>query len=306
MSSVREQLGNLVDHPIVQRFIVFVLLLNAITLGLDTSPEVMAQYGDLINRINQIIPIIFVIEVGSRLFARGKSFFKESWNVFDIIIISVSFLPSGSAFSALRALRILRVLHVISLVPRMRHVVGAMIKSLPQIGSIVALLLIISYISSVIVTHLYSLPYPELFGSIGLSMLTLFQLMTLEGWAAEVVRPVMETHPYSVFLFIPYMLMTAFAILNLFTAVLVDSMQVLQNSYEQDKSDHETANVLHEELDGLRAEMHEITRELQRMQGGPVSESRQVEPKKLASQPIDDQVSDLKSQLDDKKSKSDA
>ncbi len=109
------------------------LLLNAITLDLDTSPEVMEKYGELIDRINQIIPIIFVIEVGSRWLARGKTFFKESWNVFDIVIISISFLPSGSAFSALRALRILRVLHVISLVPRMRHVVAAMIKSLPQI-----------------------------------------------------------------------------------------------------------------------------------------------------------------------------
>jgi voltage-gated sodium channel len=282
-----------------------VLLLNAITLGLDTSPEVMEKYGELIDRINQIIPIIFVIEVGSRWLARGKTFFKESWNVFDIVIISISFLPSGSAFSALRALRILRVLHVISLVPRMRHVVAAMIKSLPQIGSIVALLIIISYISAVIVTHLYGQPYPELFGSIGLSMLTLFQLMTLEGWAAEVVRPVMETHPYSVFLFIPYMLITAFAILNLFTAVLVDSMQVLQNSYTQEKSDHETAHVLHEELDALRTEMHEITRELQRMQGGPVSASRQSGSKKLAPKPIDDQVSELKSQLQDKKSDSD-
>lgn len=295
MSGVREQLGNLVDHPIVQRFIVFVLLLNAATLGLDTSPEIMAEYGELINRINQIIPIIFVIEVGTRWIARGKRFFNESWNVFDIIIISISFLPSGSAFSALRALRILRVLHVISLVPRMRHVVAAMIKSLPQIGSIVALLIIISYISAVIVTHLYGQPYPELFGSIGLSMLTLFQLMTLEGWAAEVVRPVMETHPYSVFLFIPYMLMTAFAILNLFTAVLVDSMQVLQNSYEQDKSDHETAHVLHEELDGLRTEMHEITRELQRMQGGPVSASRQSGTANPEPAPADDQGSEQKS-----------
>lgn len=306
MSGVRNQLGNLVDHPIVQRFIVFVLLLNALTLGLDTSPEVMEKYGDLITRINEIIPIIFVIEVGSRLIARGKGFFKESWNVFDIVIISISFLPSGSAFSALRALRILRVLHVISLVPRMRHVVAAMIKSLPQIGSIVALLLIISYISAVIVTHLYGQPYPELFGDIGLSMLTLFQLMTLEGWAAEVVRPVMETHPYSVFLFIPYMLMTAFAILNLFTAVLVDSMQVLQNSYAQDKSDHETAHVLHEELEALRTEMSEITRELQRMQGGPSAASRQTGPRKLDPKPIDDQVSDLKSQLEANKSKTDA
>jgi len=265
MDGIRESLGNLVDHTITQRFIVFVLFLNAVTLGLDTAPAIMAEYGELIDNVNAIIPVIFVIEVGSRLIARGKRFFKESWNVFDIIIISVSFLPSGSAFSALRALRILRVLHVISLVPRMRHVVAAMIRSLPQIGSIVALLIIISYISAVIVTHLYGADYPELFGTIGRSMLTLFQLMTLEGWAAEVVRPVMETHPKSVFLFIPYMLMTAFAILNLFTAVLVDSMQILQQNYSYERTQQSTAKVVTDEMVDVKADLLALTQEIRQL-----------------------------------------
>ncbi len=265
MDGLRETLGNLVDHRVTQRFIVFVLLLNALTLGLDTAPSVMGQYGELINSINAIIPIIFVIEVGTRWIARGRSFFKESWNIFDVVIISISFLPSGSAFSALRALRILRVLHVISLVPRMRHVVAAMIRSLPQIGSILALLVIISYISAVIVTHLYGEGYPELFGSIGRSMLTLFQLMTLEGWAAEVVRPVMETHPYSVFLFIPYMLMTAFAILNLFTAVLVDSMQILQQNYTYERTEQQTAKILTDEMVDVKAELLALTQEIRKL-----------------------------------------
>ena len=262
MANIREAMGNLVDHAYVQRFIVFVLLLNAATLGMDTSPEIMAKYGDAIDTINRIIPIIFVIEVGTRWIARGRSFFKESWNIFDIVIISISFLPSGNAFSAIRALRILRVLHVISLVPRMRHVVAAMIRSLPQIGSILALLIIVSYISAVIVTHLYGIDYPELFGTIGRSMLTLFQLMTLEGWAAEVVRPVMETHPYSVFLFIPYMLMTAFAILNLFTAVLVDSMQILQQNYTRDRADENTVHAITQEMVAVKADLQSLTNEV--------------------------------------------
>lgn len=267
MDGLRETLGNLVDHRVTQRFIVFVLFLNALTLGLDTAPSVMGEYGELIDNINTIIPIIFVIEVGSRFIARGSKFFKESWNVFDVVIISISFLPSGSAFSALRALRILRVLHVISLVPRMRHVVAAMIRSLPQIGSILALLIIISYISAVIVTHLYGEDYPELFGSIGRSMLTLFQLMTLEGWAAEVVRPVMETHPYSVFLFIPYMLMTAFAILNLFTAVLVDSMQILQQNYTYERTEQQTAKILTDEMVDVKADLLALTQEIRKLRG---------------------------------------
>lgn len=265
MDGMREKLGNLVDHTAVQRFIVFVLLLNAVTLGLETSDEIMTSYGSWIERINDIIPYIFVVEVTARFLARGRRFFSDTWNVFDVIIISVSFLPSGSAFSALRALRVLRVLHVISLVPRMRHVVAAMIRSLPQIGSILALLIIISYISSVIVTHLYGADYPELFGTIGRSMLTLFQLMTLEGWAAEVVRPVMETHPYSVFLFIPYMLMTAFAILNLFTAVLVDSMQLIQQNYAYERSENETRSIIKTELADVKADLTTLTQEIKHL-----------------------------------------
>lgn len=275
MTGIRNAMGNFVDHAYVQRFIVFVLVLNAATLGMDTSPEIMAKYGDLINTINTIIPVIFVVEVGTRWIARGRSFFKESWNVFDIVIISISFLPSGSAFSAIRALRILRVLHVISLVPRMRHVVAAMIRSLPQIGSILALLIVVSYISAVIVTHLYGADYPELFGTIGRSMLTLFQLMTLEGWAAEVVRPVMETHPYSVFLFIPYMLMTAFAILNLFTAVLVDSMQILQQNYTRDRAEESTVHAVTQEMLGVKADLQSLTNEVKALNASLNSSKKQ-------------------------------
>lgn len=274
MNGFRETIGNIVDHKISQRFIVVLLFVNALTLGLETSDEIMSTYGSWIGDINDQIPYIFVVEIAARLIARGRSFFKEAWNIFDVIIITVSFLPSGSAFSALRALRILRVLHVISLVPRMRHVVAAMIRSLPQIGSIVALLLIISYISSVIVTHLYGVDYPELFGSIGRSMLTLFQLMTLEGWAAEVVRPVMETHPYSVLLFIPYMLMTAFAILNLFTAVLVDSMQLIQQNYSYERSENETRSIIKTELADVKDDLSTLSVEIKKLRADIESQSK--------------------------------
>ena len=309
MDGFRRTLGDVVDHPFVQRVVVFVLLLNAITLGLDTSPEIMSKYGDIIDRINEVIPFIFVVEVGSRFIAKGRSFFRETWNIFDVVIISISFLPSGSAFSALRALRILRVLHVISLVPRMRHVVAAMIRSLPQIGSILALLIIMSYISAVIVTHLYGESYPELFGTIGLSMLTLFQLMTLEGWAAEVVRPVMETHPYSVFLFIPYMLMTAFAILNLFTAVLVDSMQILQQNYTYEKTEQQTAQIIATELTSLKVDIERLSRDVTSLaaavnESQPVNDVISEAPRKTEPKPVDNEIAQLKAALAAKKADS--
>jgi voltage-gated sodium channel len=157
----------------------------------------------------------------------------------------------------------------------MRHVVAAMIRSLPQIGSILALLIVVSYISAVIVTHLYGVDYPELFGTIGRSMLTLLQLMTLEGWAAEVVRPVMETHPYSVFLFIPYMLMTAFAILNLFTAVLVDSMQILQQNYTRDRAEESTVHAVTQEMLGVKADLQSLTNEVKALNASLNSSKKQ-------------------------------
>lgn len=297
MDGFRAAVGRVVDHPVSQRLVVLVLLLNAVTLGLETSEQVKAVYGPAIDQINDIIPWIFVLEVGSRFFARGKRFFRETWNIFDAIIIGVSFLPSGSAFSAVRALRILRVLHVISLVPRMRHVVAAMVRSLPQIGSIVALLIIVIYIGSVIFTHLYGKDYPELFGSIGYSMLTLFQLMTLEGWAAEVVRPVMETHPYSVFLFIPFMLMTAFAILNLFTAVLVDSMQILQQNYTRERTEQETAQIITSELMGVKSDIADMHRDLAKLAAAVAKQTGTDAPKGPAKTDIGDQVSQLVAQL---------
>lgn len=255
MESFRGKLGRIIDSTWSQRFIVAVLLVNAVTLGLETSPWLMGSYGHVILTINDIIPFIFVVEVGTRLIARGPRFFREAWNVFDVIIISVSFLPSGQAFAALRALRILRILHVISVVPRMRHVVASMLRSIPQISSILALLLILTYISGVITTHLFGIDYPEQFGSIGTSMLTLFQLMTLEGWAGDVVRPVMEKYPYSVLFFIPYMLATAFAILNLFTAVLVDSMQIIQQNYTYERTEENIHNMVQDELVQVKSDL---------------------------------------------------
>ncbi len=290
MPTWRQKLGDVVDGPVCQRFVVFVLLLNALLLGLETSDTVMAMYGEPISFINDVIPFIFVVEVGGRWVARGWRFFRETWNVFDFVIISISFLPSGSAFAALRALRVLRVLHVISLVPRMRHVVAAMLRSLPQIGSILGLLIILNYIGAVITTHLFGVDHPEIFGSIGLSMLTLFQLMTLEGWAAEVVRPVMETAPYSVFLFIPYMLMTAFAILNLFTAVLVDSMQIIQQNYSYERTEQEFADIFAEELVAVKSDLQSLTREIRALRG------TSAEPV-----PVGDEIAKLRAKLNEKK-----
>lgn len=255
MESFRGKLGQIIDSTWSQRFIVAVLLVNAVTLGVETSPWLMGSYGPVIMTINDVIPIIFVVEVGTRLIARGPRFFREAWNVFDVIIISVSFLPSGQAFAALRALRILRILHVISVVPRMRHVVASMLRSIPQISSILALLLILTYISGVITTHLFGADYPEQFGGIGTSMLTLFQLMTLEGWAGDVVRPVMEKYPYSVLFFIPYMLATAFAILNLFTAVLVDSMQIIQQNYTYERTEENIHHIVQDELVQVKSDL---------------------------------------------------
>ncbi len=238
--SFREKLNQIVSSPFVEKFIISLLILNAITLGLETSTVVMNTAGTFIHIIDTTILTIFVIEITARLIAKGPSFFRNGWNVFDAAIVIIALIPSTGPLQVLRSLRILRILRLTSAVPSMRRVVNGLITAIPGMGSITALLILIFYICSVVATNLFGSTFPKLFGTIGASFYTLFQVMTLEGWSDAIVRPVMEVHPYAWLFFIPFILLTSFTVLNLFIGIIVSSMQ---QDYEE---------VAHEERDALR------------------------------------------------------
>ncbi|MEW7007543.1 ion transporter [Lentilitoribacter sp. EG35] len=261
VTNARTPLQNFTEHPIFGRTILTLIVINAIILGMETSDAIMASMlGPILLILDKIILGIFVVEVVLRLIADFKGFWRNPWRIFDLTIVTISLIPATGALSAMRAFRILRVLRLISQVRSMRRVVTGLLSALPGMGSIVLLLSIIFYVFAVISTKLFKDAFPEWFGSIGESSYTLFQIMTLESWSMGVVRPVMEQFPYAWLLFVPFIIMTAFTVLNLFIGVIVDAMQ---HEHEQEARE-ERENLISDnelilsELRALRAEVKEL------------------------------------------------
>lgn len=242
--SSRAAIAAFLDRPTVSRFIIAVILINAVTLGLETVPEVMTRVGTLILAIDRICLAIFVVELVLRLYALGWRFFRSGWNVFDFVIIGISLLPATGSFSVLRAMRILRVLRVVSAVPSLRRVVDGLGRALPGMGSVFLLILIIYYIAAVMATKLFGASFPEWFGSLTATSFTLFQIMTLEGWSGEIVRPIMAVYPYAWAFFVPFILITTFAVLNLIVGLIVNSMQEAASEAEEQRDQAFEAKVM--------------------------------------------------------------
>jgi voltage-gated sodium channel len=222
------------------------ILINALILGLETSPAVMAAVGPGLRVLDSLILAIFVVEIAMRIAVHRLAFFRDAWSVFDFVVVAIAIVPATENLSVLRALRVLRVLRLITIVPALRRVVGGLIASLPGMGSIALLLLLLFYVFAVMATQLFGRDFPEIFGNLGRSAFTLFTVMTLEGWVDGVVKPVMQIYPYAWLFFIPYILITTFAVLNLFIAVIVNAMQ----------TEHEAARKEEERL--LREEQRKL------------------------------------------------
>ena len=256
--TIRDHLHKMVSSKITEKFIITLLIINAVTLGLETSKTVMNNVGPVIQIIDTTILTIFVIEITARLIAHGRSFFYSGWNIFDALIIFIALVPSTGELQVLRSLRILRILRLASAIPSMRRVVDGLITAIPGMGSITALLVLIFYIFSVIATNLYGETFPHFFGSIGSSLYSLFQIMTLESWSAGIVRPVMEVHPNAWIFFVPFILLTSFTVLNLFIGIIVSSMQ---QDYED--SAMEERDALHEDNRKTVNEVRALKEEVQ-------------------------------------------
>lgn len=226
---MREKLDRWLERPAFTNFIVAVIIFNAVLLGMETSPALMGRFGNLILTLDQLCLAIFVVEIFLKITARGFRFFRNGWNVFDFVIVGIALVPAGQGLAVLRALRILRVLRVISVAPRLRRVVEGFITALPGMGSVFLLMTIIFYIGSVIATKLFAPSFPEWFGSLPASAYTLFQIMTLESWSMGIVRPVMEIYPQAWLFFVPFILTTTFAVVNLLVGLIVNSMHDAHN-----------------------------------------------------------------------------
>ncbi|WP_430437122.1 ion transporter [Oceanibaculum nanhaiense] len=219
-----DRLKGFIESGAFQNFIIGVIIVNAVTLGLETSATAMNLAGPVLIVLDRIALSIFIIEIVLKLIVYRLRFFRDAWNIFDFLVVGVTLMPAGEGVSVLRSLRILRVLRLISVVPSLRKVVHALLRAIPGMGSVVALLSLVFYVAAVMATKLFGASFPDWFGTIGASFYTLFQVMTLESWSMGIVRPVMEAYPYAWLFFIIFILLTTFAVLNLFIAIIVDAM----------------------------------------------------------------------------------
>jgi len=258
---VRHWLKGILDNPRSEWVITGLIVVNAITLGLETSPAAVAAIGPLLAFLDVAILTVFVIELTARIYVHRLAFFRDPWSLFDFFVVAVALMPATGNLSVLRALRILRVLRLITVVPSLRRVVGGLITALPGMGSIVALLSLIYYVASVMATKLFGESFPEWFGTIPASAYSLFQIMTLESWSMGIVRPVMEQYPYAWAFFVPYIIVTTFAALNLFIGVVVNAMQSEHDKVVQDEMAAER-EIMQQETEPMMAEIRLLRAEI--------------------------------------------
>jgi voltage-gated sodium channel len=252
----RTRLGSWVEHGAVQRTLVALILLNALVLGLETVPAA-AHWEPWLEAVDSALLVVFVIEIAVRILAHGARFFRDPWSLFDFVVVGIALLPDTGAFSVLRALRVLRVLRLLTMVPSMRRVVSGLLRAIPGLSSVFAILALIFYVAAVMAAKLFGAAFPELFGSLGASAFTLFQVMTLEGWSGDVTRPVMAVYPYAWIFFIGFILVATFTMLNLFIAVIVNAIQA-EHVPDGEHSGGHREGELADEIRSLRAELGEL------------------------------------------------
>ena len=269
-SSFRSRLRGVVECALFRHTILGLIAINAVILGLQTSPRAMAAIGPELILIDHVILWIFVVEIILRIIVYRLSFFRDPWGLFDLFVVAIALAPASEEFSVLRALRVLRVLRIISGVPRLRRVVGALLHAVPGIGAIGLLLGLVFYVFAVIATKLFGGEFPQWFGTIGESMYSLFQIMTLESWSMGIVRPVMEQFPQAWAFFVPFIIVSSFTVLNLFIAIIVDSMQTM-HAEREDRTVEKIETVIDSdtrlvsrEISALREEIAELKNKLDR------------------------------------------
>ncbi|MFP4519195.1 MAG: ion transporter [Oceanicaulis sp.] len=239
-----------------RNFITTLILINAAILGLTTY-DLPGPALDWLRYADMAIIAVFVVEIALKLSVQRARFFRSGWNWFDFTVVAISLIPDAGAFTVLRALRVLRLFRLFSVIPEMRSVVEALAKAIPGMGAIMLVLGVIFYVGAVMGAKLFSGTHPEFFANLGGSAFTLFQVMTLESWSMGVARPVIADHPYAWIFFVGFIVLTSFAVLNLFIAVIVDSMQSKHFDAETERQAmaHDERELLLTEVKALRKEM---------------------------------------------------
>ncbi|MFA1819406.1 ion transporter [Virgibacillus oceani] len=259
MKSYRQLCANIAGHPWFINVIIALIFVNAVIVGLETYPVILDSYGNWLYIGDRILLWIFSLEIAIRLIGSRSigSFFKEPWNIFDFVIVAAGHILVGSYYvTVLRILRVLRVLRAISVIPSLRKIVNALLLTIPSMGTIMLLLGLFFYIYAVIGTMMFQTIAPEYFGSLHDSLLSLFQVITLESWSSAIMRPILEEEPSSWWYFVTFIVIGAFVIINLFVGVIVNNVEEANREETPTPTDIKLSEV-QEELKEIKKLLHE-------------------------------------------------
>ncbi|WP_309496542.1 ion transporter [Sulfurovum sp.] len=249
-----------VEDSKFQNFILGLIILNGITMGLETSKQFATDYYTFFEWFNFFVITVFTIEIVLRIYVYKGSFFRDSWSLFDFTVVAISLVPANAGFEIFRVLRVLRLFRLITVVPQMRKIIAALLSVIPGIASIAGLLTLFFYIFAIMSTQLFGEKFPEWFGTLGESFYTLFQIMTLESWSMGIVRPVMEVYPLAWIFFVPFIFLATFIIVNLIIAIVVDAMNEMNANEEEN-----IVNELHSSEDAAKLEIQKLRNDIQEL-----------------------------------------
>lgn len=237
--------------------ILAVIVLNAILLGIETFPALASGHEGIFLTLNGLIQIVFVTEILIRLLAywpKPVGFFHDGWNVFDFVIVSFSLLPIAGPFASVaRLARILRVARLISLSNDLKLIVGTMLKSLPSMGHVGLLLGVLLYVYGILGFHLFKELDPAHWGGLGVSVLSLFKILTLEGWI-EMQDQVIGGNPWAWVYFMSFIILAVFVVVNLFIAVVINNLETVKKE-QQVGGAHPSNEELIAQLSDLRKKL---------------------------------------------------
>jgi len=219
---------SIVEKPSFEYFIIGLILLNAVILGLETSPSIVAEYSEWLSLGNQLILGVFIIEALLKITAvapKLKLYFGNGWNLFDFSIVVFSLIPATGEYAMIaRLARLLRVARLISTIPELRLIISTLVRSIPSMGHVLLLMSIIFYIYGVAGYHLFHEHDPTHWETLGISLLTLFRVVTLEDWT-DVMYTAMDMHPMSWIYFVSFVVLGTFVVINLFIAVVINNLE---------------------------------------------------------------------------------
>jgi voltage-gated sodium channel len=262
---MRERAARVAESPAFQHGIVAVIVVTAVLAGLETSDALMARHGALVYGVEAVVQAIFAVEIAIRILAhwpRVGRFLADGWNVFDLAVVVASFLPESGAFAMVaRLARLLRVTRLVGRSAELRLIVATMLRSIPSMGHVLLMLALLLYVYGILGVHLFRDIDHDRWGALSRAWLTLFQMLTLEGWV-EVQDAVLDAMPWAWMYFASFVFIAVFVVVNLFIAVVINNLEAAKREHQAEADRRSPRHAILEAIDGLRDRLDELERQV--------------------------------------------